>query len=144
MNEGTPRLFSLAGARAGKVPDGAVGTVMDSLWKLVEQPVEKLLSLDAMNDLYLRTLDLDQTGASYFASILEVMKIGYEVSDEDRKKIPASGPVIIVANHPFGAAEGVVLGDLLTRVRPDARLMGNHLLHRVPELRPSIIPVDPF
>jgi putative hemolysin len=72
------------------------------------------------------------------------MKIGYEVSDEDRKKIPASGPVIIVANHPFGAAEGVVLGDLLTRVRPDARLMGNHLLHRVPELRPWIIPVDPF
>jgi putative hemolysin len=137
MNEATPRLFSL-----GNAP--TAGTVMSSLWKLVEQPVERLLSLDAMNDIYQRTQQVDSLGASYFASILEVMKISYQVSDEDRQKLPTSGPVLVVANHPFGAAEGVILGDLLTRVRPDARLMGNHLLHRVPELRPWIVPVDPF
>jgi putative hemolysin len=130
MNQATPRLFSLG---------------MTSMWKLFEQPFERLLSLDAMNDIYQRTRQVeDHLGPSYFASILEVLKISYQVSAEDRLKIPATGPIIVVANHPFGAAEGVILGDLLTRVRPDARLMGNHLLHRVPELRPWIVPVDPF
>ena len=125
---------------------------MRGLWKLMEQPVTRLLGLDAVNDIYLRTLADDRCGqsghgdggGSYFSVVLDAMKLGYDVSDEDRLKIPTEGPVIVVANHPFGAAEGVVMGDLLTRVRKDARLLGNHLLHRVPELRPFIVAVDPF
>src|SRR5690349_12284466 len=98
MNEASPRLFNLASARPQ-------GTVMGSLLKLVGQPVERLLSLDAMNDLYQQTLLVEPPRPSYFSSILEVLKINYAVADEDLKKIPSSGPVILVANHPFGAAE---------------------------------------
>lgn len=136
MSEATPRLFDLGST--------IERPVMRSLWKLMEQPVERLLALTAVNDIYARTLATEAPGPSYFARVVEVMKLQYAVAEEDQAKLPAEGPVIVVANHPFGAAEGVILGDLLTRVRKDARLLGNHLLHRVPELQPWIIAVDPF
>ena len=54
MNEATPPLFRLGPGIAGDSP------VMRGLWKLMEQPVTRLLGLDAVNDIYLRTLADDR------------------------------------------------------------------------------------
>ncbi|HXU80724.1 MAG TPA: hemolysin, partial [Polyangia bacterium] len=72
------------------------------MFKLVEQPLGRMLSLSAINRLYAETLTCGET-RNYFASILRVLNVEYELSDEDRAKIPASGPLVVVANHPFGA-----------------------------------------
>jgi putative hemolysin len=66
------------------------------------------------------------------------------VADEDLRSIPATGPVVVVANHPFGMLEGAILGTLLSRIRPDVKTMANCLLAGIPELRPHCIFVDPF
>src|SRR5262249_12880069 len=58
--------------------------------------------------------------------------------------IPASGPIVIAANHPHGALDGLLLLDLVRRVRPDVRLLANRLLDRIPELHDSCFFVDPF
>jgi putative hemolysin len=119
------------------------GPVGRTLFRIVEQPVERVLSVSRINRLYAESRGrYDQV--NYFPTVLSVLDIEYELTDEDRDKIPTSGPLLVVANHPFGAIEGVILGDLLTRRRSDVRLMGNHLLARVPELRSWIIPVNPF
>ena len=80
-----------------------------------------MLSLSTFNRLYAESSLDDDGGAAqsgnYFRKVLEVLNIEYTLSDEDRAKIPTSGPVVVVANHPFGGADGVVLGDLLTGVR---------------------------
>jgi putative hemolysin len=52
--------------------------------------------------------------------------------------------VVVVANHPFGVLDGAVLTVLLTRVRPDVKLLTNFLLGDVPELHRHCIFVDPF
>ena len=70
--------------------------------------------------------------------------VDYDLAPEDLAKIPANGPLVVVANHPFGAVDGLILGDILTQARPDFRLMANRLLHGIPELRPWILPVDAF
>lgn len=49
-----------------------------------------------------------------------------------------------MANHPFGVPDGAVLTVLLTRVRPDVKLMTNFLLGDVAELHRHCIFVDPF
>src|SRR5690349_14449960 len=114
-----------------------------SLFKLVENPLGRMLSLPAINKVYVDTLACGDT-RNYFASILRVLNVDYELSPADAAKVPASGPLVIVANHPFGAIEGVILGEILTGVRPDVRLLGNHWLHEVPEIREWVIPVDPW
>jgi len=72
------------------------------------------------------------------------LEIGWTVDDAALARIPATGPLVVVANHPFGAVDGLVLLALIRRVRPDVRLLGNYLLQRIPELAPLIIAVDPF
>jgi putative hemolysin len=62
----------------------------------------------------------------------------------DLDRVPASGPLLVVANHPHGALDGLVLAQVLRRVRPDVKLLGNELLARIPEMRPHVIPVDVF
>jgi putative hemolysin len=112
-----------------------------ALFRLVESTVNRVLSLTEVNRLYTRSLTLhDQE--NYFPTILRTLAIDYQVSDEDREKIPKYGPLIMVANHPFGAVDGLVLGDIMTHTRQDVRILGNRVLARIPELRGWIIPVD--
>lgn len=133
--EESPRLIDL-----GRSIESPIGR---GLFKLVESPLGKMFSLSAINRLYAESLSLE--GAqNYFASILRVLNVEYELSDEDLAKIPENGPVVVVANHPFGAIEGVILGQILTRRRPDVRLLGNHWLAEVPEMKGWVFPVDPW
>lgn len=56
--------------------------------------------------------------------------------------LPAEGPAIVVANHPYGVLDGIVLGWLVRRARPDFRILTNAVLYRAPEVRPWLLPVD--
>jgi putative hemolysin len=58
--------------------------------------------------------------------------------------IPRSGALIVVANHPHGAIDGLALLSLVGRVRSDVRILANRLLDRIPELRERAFFVDPF
>jgi putative hemolysin len=112
------------------------------MYRVVEKPLEHLLSIPAVNQLFTESRNSQEP--SYFSTGLRLLNVSYQLSPEDVAKIPLHGPLVVVANHPFGAVDGLILGDLLTRVRPDARLLGNRLLGRIPEMRPHIIPVNTF
>lgn len=77
-------------------------------------------------------------------SLLSEMRIDFHVDSADQARIPASGPVVVVANHPYGVLDGALLTVLLTRVRPDVKVLTNFLLGDVPELHDHCIFVDPF
>jgi putative hemolysin len=51
---------------------------------------------------------------------------------------------VAVANHPFGVLDGVALAVLLSRMRPDVKILTNSLLQGIPELHEHCIFVDPF
>src|SRR5262245_115620 len=48
-----------------------------------------------------------QTTATFARCILESLSIGLAVDGRDLDRIPRKGPAMIVANHPFGIAEGL-------------------------------------
>jgi len=76
--------------------------------------------------------------------LLDEVGVAYNVCERDLANVPREGAAIIVSNHPTGALDGIMLIDLLTKIRPDVRFMGNFLLDRISFLRNYFIAVDPF
>ena len=75
-------------------------------------------------------------------SLLASLDITYSVGGDE--KIPRSGPAMVVANHPFGMVEGIILTDMLAKIRSDVRVLANSLLAVIPALDKHLIPVDVF
>jgi putative hemolysin len=84
------------------------------------------------------------TPQEFCGKVLETMEIKIDVEKEDLARIPRRGPLIVVANHPYGGVDGIILLHLLKQVRTDVRVMANMVLSRIPELQPDLIGVDPF
>jgi putative hemolysin len=103
---------------------------------------EKFVPLNKVRDLYRRVRQSPEGFG--LQNLLAEMQVKLRVDPADTVRIPASGPVVVVANHPFGMLDGVVLAVLLTRARPDVKVMTNFLLRDVPELARHCIFVDPF
>src|SRR5271169_2972044 len=64
-----------------------------------------------------------RTSHEFARRMLELLDIRYEVEERDRARIPAQGACVIVANHPFGIVEGLVLAVVLERVRPEWKII---------------------
>jgi putative hemolysin len=83
-------------------------------------------------------------GARFARALLDSLDIRFAVDEADCRRIPADGPVVIVANHPHGIAEGLVMSVLLDRVRPDWKILTNAQLAGVREFGDYMLPVNPF
>lgn len=103
---------------------------------------EKFIPVDKVRDLYRRVRQ--SPNGFGLENLLTEMRVELRVDAADAARIPATGPVVVVANHPFGMLDGAVLAVLLTRVRPDVKVMTNFLLRDVPELAQHCIFVNPF
>jgi putative hemolysin len=75
---------------------------------------------------------------------LAVLGISVVARSDALADVPRSGPLIVVANHPSGALDGLALLTLIRRVRTDVRLLANRWLLCVPEMRECLLPVDVF
>jgi len=75
--------------------------------------------------------------------LLRHLEVVWRATEEDLKRVPRTGPALVVANHPSGILDGAVLATILRRIRPDVRFLANEALAQIPELRELIIAVDP-
>ncbi len=82
-------------------------------------------------------------GQAFWGQALELMKIRLETPPEQIARIPKEGPVIVVANHPHGLVDGMILAELIGRVRTDYKILTRSLLTGVTEIEEFMIPV-PF
>lgn len=82
-------------------------------------------------------------GQGFWAQALGVMGIALKTPQAQIDNIPETGPLIIVANHPHGLIDGMVLAELIGRRRTDYKILTRSLLTGVGEIDPFMIPV-PF
>ncbi|MEZ8826160.1 lysophospholipid acyltransferase family protein [Vibrio amylolyticus] len=75
---------------------------------------------------------------------LSALNVSYEVQHGNINDIPEGGATVIVANHPLGAIEGVILADLVGNVRQDVKVLANQMLKRLPEIDELFIGIDVF
>lgn len=109
--------------------------------RLQARLIMKVAALKKINRLYESAFSYE---GPYPEGLLYNLGVSYDVAPSDLKNIPASGPAIVIANHPTGALDGMILIDLLSKARPDVKFMGNFLLSRIGPLKRFFIDVDPF
>jgi putative hemolysin len=108
----------------------------------VEGAIEKLLLLDRFDGIYDAVPGADDRLIAEHP--LAMLNVRPQLTPRDLALIPRQGPVVAVANHPFGLIEGAILASILLSVRPDVKLLANHLLAAVTEASRLCIFVDPF
>ena len=109
----------------------------------MEGALEKMFLLNRFEEVY-QQIRSTPSDVNFFQRVLEALNVRTLVDDCDLARIPKEGPVVAVANHPFGLIEGMIAGAVLASVRPDVKILTNSLLSGFVEARGSIIPVDPF
>ena len=81
-------------------------------------------------------------GFEFIDEVLDYFNFSYALSHKERMNIPSSGRVMIVANHPLGALDGLALLKLVGEVRRDVRIIANDVLMHFDALQNLFLPVD--
>ena len=101
-----------------------------------------VLRFNKLNKIYGQIADKD--GIEFIDELIKILQIKYEFDEKDLKKIPKTGPFIVVSNHPFGGLDGILLIKILSLVRPDVKVMANFLLKKIEPISDFFLPVNPF
>lgn len=102
-----------------------------------------LLKVDEVN--YVHSRFCDTPGAEFVRKLVEDdLYLKLRVDNRRVLENLPQGPFVTVSNHPFGALDGIVLIYLLTRYRPEYKVMVNMVLNRLWAMRPNFIAVDPM
>ncbi len=83
-------------------------------------------------------------GQKFWGGALETMGIDLTTPDEQIARIPKEGPVVVVANHPHGMVDGMILAELIGRVRSDYRILTRSVLTGLDEAATSFMIPVPF
>jgi putative hemolysin len=92
--------------------------------------------------MYLEHQNQPVPGETFWEAAIRKLGLNINLNEEALPEIPATGPVILVANHPFGVLDGLVICWLTARVRKDFKVLTNALLNRAEEIKPFLLPID--
>ena len=106
--------------------------------------LDGLLGFTRINRLYSESVkyNADHKNITFFEAVLKQLDIRMEVQPEDIAKIPREGPLLVVANHPFGGIDGLALGSLLSKTRSDFKILVNQELGVFQAMKPWLFQVD--
>ncbi|MGF1695094.1 lysophospholipid acyltransferase family protein [Vibrio kyushuensis] len=110
---------------------------------LGESVVEWATGLSKLDFLYQKRPST-RSSFEFMNYTLSALNVRYLVEQGEVAAIPTSGPTVIVANHPLGAIEGVILADLIGTIRQDVKVLANQMLKRLPEIDDLFIGIDVF
>ena len=102
----------------------------------------EVMKLNDINEVFSKNEHF--VGLEFVDKILETIGVSIEFDEQDLRNIPKTGAFIAIANHPYGGVEGLALVKLLCTVRPEAKVMVNFILKKIPNLSEFFVAVNPF
>jgi len=83
-----------------------------------------------------------EAGADFWQVMTDRYGIGLNFLSGELDKIPKDKPLIVIANHPFGILDGLVLGHILSKTRGDFRILAHRVFRKAEDLDKVILPVN--
>lgn len=101
-----------------------------------------VLRINKLNRLYDEISHLE--GMDFIDALIDRLQLEYEVNEDELEQIPKEGAFITVSNHPFGGIDGMLLVKVLSKYRPDIKVMSNFVLNKIKPVSNYMLPVNPF
>ncbi len=110
--------------------------------RLIIKTIENLTGKKKLESLYNDYSIRNKNPQNFWTDILKQMNIKVINKSNNKLIIPKTGSLLIIANHPFGIIDGLILCSLVSKVRNDYKIMTHETLKFLPELEKYILPVD--
>ena len=110
--------------------------------RLLIQAIERMSGQPELKRMYLEHQEHPKPGEGFWEAAVRKLRLNIVLNEDGLSEIPAKGPAIIVANHPFGVLDGIVVCWLVSRIRKDFKILSNALLNRVDEIKAALLPID--
>ena len=81
-------------------------------------------------------------GRDFFEVMADRYGLSLDIRAGALANIPKDGPLILVANHPYGILDGLMMGYILSIVRGDFRILANSVFHKAQDLHRVILPIS--
>lgn len=81
-------------------------------------------------------------GRSFWDVIVERYGMSLEVTHGSLDNIPKDRPVILIANHPYGMLDGMMMGYILSKARGDFKILAHHVFRKADDLKKVILPIS--
>lgn len=79
---------------------------------------------------------------NFWESAVRKLNINVNYDAAALEAIPKTGSLVVVANHPYGVLDGLIITQLMKRVRPDFKVLTNSVLCKAPEAADDLLPID--
>ena len=86
----------------------------------------------------------DKKDFEFIEEIFEFLDFSYLLTSRDRQRIPSEGKLVIVANHPLGALDGLAILKAVGEIRPDVKVVVNDVLASISQLSDLFLPFNIF
>ncbi|MCJ8333868.1 MAG: lysophospholipid acyltransferase family protein [Epibacterium sp.] len=81
-------------------------------------------------------------GGDFWDIIIRRYGLTLNVVGGSLENIPKDKPVIVIANHPYGILDGMMLGYILSKTRPDFRILAHRIFRKAEDLNKVILPIS--
>tara|TARA_A100001015_G_scaffold220634_1_gene248286 strand:+ start:1714 stop:2544 length:831 start_codon:yes stop_codon:yes gene_type:complete len=110
--------------------------------RLIIKTIESITGKKKLENLYKNYSIKQKNPKTFWTDILNEMQIKIINKSHNKLTIPKSGPLLVIANHPFGIIDGLILCSLVSQFRDDFKIMTHETLQFLPQLKKFILPVD--
>jgi putative hemolysin len=112
------------------------------LKRLLIRAVERMTGQPHLKRLYDEHRINPVPGESFWAAAIRNLKLKVTCNEDALAQLPAAGPLVIVANHPFGVLDGLIISYLTSKIRSDFLVLTNSVLYQADEIREHLLPID--
>lgn len=81
-------------------------------------------------------------GRDFWAVMVERYGLTLDIVGGSLSNIPQDGPLILIANHPYGILDGLMMGHILSETRGDFRILAHRVFRKAEELNRIVLPIS--